>query len=54
MRRVYTVVFEIDQVWIDDGFDLSDSEAKDMLWERLPWANDHEIDAHVVDARDEE
>lgn len=45
----WTVEFEVSPTWVEDGFDLTDEDALDMLAHRLPWANiGLELNARVV------
>ena len=51
-RFRWTVEFEVDQVWIEDGFNLDDEVATEMLSERLGWAYPWERSAKVIQAPD--
>jgi len=44
----FTVQFEVDQKWIDDGFTLDDEKALQMLIDALPFAYTHELKAKVL------
>jgi hypothetical protein len=47
--KKFTVEFTIDQVWIDDGFDMTDEIALDMLANAIPWADGGmELTAKVI------
>ena len=46
----FTVQFEVDQKWIDDGFILDDERALAMLIDALPFAYTHELKARVLQA----
>ena len=49
MKRKFIVEFEVDQSWIDDGFDITDESALEMLSNALPYAYvDTELSAKVV------
>ena len=51
-RYKWTVVFEIDETWVADGFDLTDERAQDIIAHALPYAYGHELGAKVIDAPD--
>lgn len=45
----FTVEFTVDRTWIDDGFDMTDDRALDMLSNDLKYAQiGAELDAHVI------
>lgn len=47
----WTVEFEVESVWVADGFDLTDERALDMLSSALPYAHiDSELRAKVIKA----
>jgi hypothetical protein len=46
----WTVEFEVDAVWVEDGFNLDGARAQNMIENALPWAHDNEIKAHVIKA----
>lgn len=48
----WVVEFEVDQVWVADGFNLNDDSAFEMLNERLGYAYEHELSARVIKAPD--
>jgi hypothetical protein len=47
-RFSWTVELTVDETWVEDGFDLTDESAKDMLALRLPYAYGSELKARVV------
>jgi len=50
-RYKWTVRFEVDAVWVADGFDLTDERALEMLARDLNYANvDLELRAKVLKA----
>jgi hypothetical protein len=47
----WTVEFTVAELWVEDGFNLTDSRALDMLANDLRWANEAtELGARVIDA----
>jgi hypothetical protein len=48
----WTVQFEVSENWVEDGFDLSDKGALNMLANRLPYAYGYELAAKVVKSPD--
>lgn len=48
----WTVVVSVDPSWVADGFDLTSQRAKAMLAKTLPFANNTEIGAKVVQRPD--
>lgn len=47
----WTVEFEVAEAWVEDGFDLTDERALDMLSNDLRWANiGTELGAKVIKA----
>lgn len=44
----WTVVFEIDEVWVADGFDLTEERALDMIQRTLPYSCGGEVGAKVA------
>jgi hypothetical protein len=50
MSKTYkwTVQFEVSENWIDDGFNINDETALNMLAEYLPYAYGHELKAKVI------
>jgi hypothetical protein len=47
-RFKFTIEFDVAEVWIADGFDLTDSRAQDLLRNALPWCYDSEVGARVI------
>lgn len=48
----WTVEFTVDETWVEDGFDLTDERALDMLNSDLQWARPDELGAKVIRAPD--
>ena len=49
----WTVEFQVSRTWVEDGFDLTDERALDMLSEDLSYANiERELKAKVLSAPD--
>lgn len=48
----WVVEFEVDQTWVEDGFELTDAMARSMIQEKLGYAFPFETDARVVKAPD--
>lgn len=46
--KTWIVEFQVAATWTDDGFDLTNEAAKDMIEERLPYARPDETKALVV------
>jgi len=44
----FLVQFTVDQVWIDDGFDMTKDRANKMLMDALPFAEPSEFSAAVL------
>lgn len=45
----WTIEIEVDEVWVADGFDMTDERALQMLGEHLPYANmTYELKARVI------
>jgi hypothetical protein len=44
----WTIEIEVDEVWIADGFDLTDDIANRMVLRELNYADEHEVTAKVV------
>jgi hypothetical protein len=53
-KFTWTVRLSVDKTWVEDGFDLTDERAKDMLRNELPQAYDFEVAAKVIKAPDPE
>lgn len=51
-RFKWTVEFEVDEVWVADGFNLDDERAQEMLLVDLGYARPHEVSAKVISAPD--
>ena len=49
-KFTWIVEFEVDKIWVADGFDPSSNDFKDMLWNNLSYAYSHEIYARIVKA----
>jgi len=49
-RFVWAVEFEIDEKWIEDGFDLTEDRAFDIISSHLAFAYGHELGAKVIAA----
>jgi len=51
MKLKWTVEFEVDEIWVEDGFNLTDERALDMLANDLRFANmNTELGARVIKA----
>lgn len=51
MKFKWVVEFEVDEVWVADGFDLTDERALDMLAQHLRYAYmTTELGAKVISA----
>ena len=49
----WVVQFEVDEIWVADGFDLTEDRALDMLSETLPFANiGTELNVKIIKAPD--
>jgi len=48
----WTVEFEIDPVWVADGFNLTDENANLMILSFLSFARSDEVNAKVIKAPD--
>lgn len=44
----WTVEFEVDKVWVADGFELTNDRAKAMIEHQLGYAYPHETKAKVI------
>jgi hypothetical protein len=51
-RFTWTVQFTVHPTWVQDGFNLDDDCAADMLGRALPWAYADELGAKVLIAPD--
>lgn len=53
MRKFkWTVEFEVDEIWVADGFDLDDERALSMLNNDLRFASTQELGAKVIKSPD--
>lgn len=51
MRKFkWTVEFTVDKTWVEDGFNLTDEKATEMLNKVLAFAYSHEVKAKVLSA----
>jgi hypothetical protein len=48
----WVVEFEVTENWVEDGFDIDEDRAQDMLANALPYAYGHELKAKVIKAPD--
>ena len=48
MKLKWTVEFEVDYSWFEDGFDLTDEKAFEIINAVLRWANSDELSAKVL------
>jgi len=48
----WVVEFEVIETWVEDGFDIDEDRAQDMLANALPFAYGHELKAKVIKAPD--
>lgn len=46
----WVVEFEITETWVEDGFDINQDRATDMIANALPYANGAEFKATVLKA----
>jgi hypothetical protein len=46
----WVVEFEVAESWVEDGFDLTQDRAMEIIANALPFANDDEIKALVLKA----
>lgn len=44
----WTVEFEVDEIWVADGFVMTDERALEMLATDLGWASESELGAKVI------
>jgi hypothetical protein len=49
----WVVEFEVTENWVEDGFDIDEDRAQDMLANALPYAYGHELKAKVIKAPDQ-
>jgi len=50
----WTVEFEVDKSWVEDGFDLTNEFAQNMIESALPFAYSDELSAKVISSPNEE
>jgi hypothetical protein len=48
----WVVEFEVTENWVEDGFDIDEDRAQDMLANALPYAYGYELKAKVIKAPD--
>lgn len=46
----WVVEFEVSENWVEDGFELTDERAMEMLRDDLQYAMQHELGAKVIKA----
>jgi hypothetical protein len=46
----WTIEFEVTESWVEDGFEITEERALDMLANALPYAYGSELKAKVVKA----
>ena len=46
----WVVEIEVDEVWVADGFNLTEDRMHDIMCDALPFAYGFEIDTKVLDA----
>lgn len=46
----WTVTFEIDAIWVADGFDMTEGRAKDMIERELSYSREPETRVRVLKA----
>jgi hypothetical protein len=47
-KFTWTVEITIDETWVEDGFDLTDERAHDIIMHALPYSYGHETKAKVI------
>ena len=52
--KTWNCKISVAQQWIDDGFELTKEELEQMILNRLPFADQYEIDVTVKRGRKEE
>ena len=53
MKKLKWVVeFTVSEIWVEDGFDLTDERLLEMLAGDLPYAYEHELGAKILKAPD--
>jgi hypothetical protein len=48
----WVVEFEVTETWVEDGFNIDEDRAQDMLANALPYAYGSELKATVIKAPD--
>ena len=48
----WVVEFEVTESWVEDGFEINEDRANDMLASALPFAYGNELKAKVIKAPD--
>ena len=48
----WVVEFEVTENWVEDGFDIDEDRAQDMLANALPYAYGHELKTKVIKVPD--
>lgn len=46
----WVVEFEVTETWVEDGFEITQDRAEDMLANALPYAYGNELSAKVIKA----
>jgi hypothetical protein len=49
----WVVEFEVTKTWVEDGFNIDEDRAQDMIANALPYAYGNELKAKVIKAPDE-
>jgi len=44
----WIIEVEVDETWVEDGFNLTDDSAKELVANALPFAYGHEFSAKVI------
>ena len=47
-RYKWVVEFTVDATWVEDGFNLTDEQAQEMIEHRLGYAYSHEVTGKVI------
>jgi len=48
-RFKWTIEISVDEIWVADGFDMTDDRATEMMLTELCWAGGHEVSAKVLE-----
>ena len=50
-RKAYSwiVEFKVSKTWIEDGFDLTPEDVRQMIKHQLPYAEGSEVSARIID-----